>query len=203
MTPQRLSAKYAVTDPDAVDLPALIPVFHRWIQEHRVDGVLIDVADYKHVHQGPGIMLIGHEADYALDLDRGCPGLRYTCKRRHFDHLGEALRTVLHQALQSCLFLETEPTLSSRLTFRTDAVEITFLDRLRVPNQKASLERVRRDLDAVLTEIYGSAPVNLEWIDPDPRQAFAVRASLPDAVDVATLVSRLHPNPEAPYGYAR
>ena len=80
--PQRIKVKYFVQEPAAVDLPAFIPVFHHWIQEHRVEGLLIDVADYKHMQNGPGIVLIGHEADYALDLAGGRPGLIYDRKRQ-------------------------------------------------------------------------------------------------------------------------
>ena len=191
MTPHRIHVKYFVKEPEAVDLPALIPVFHRWIQERRVDELLIDVADYKHVHDGPGIMLIGHEADYALDLSRGRPGLLYSRKRALSGDLREALRTVLRQALHGCYLLETDPALG--FTFRTDEVEVAFLDRLHVPNQSASLAQVRDDLEAALAVLYGEAVVHLDWIDEDPRQPFAVHVRISEATDLATLLARLHP----------
>ena len=191
MTPHRIHIKYFVKDPAAVDLPALIPVFHRWIQQRRVDELLIDVADYKHVHEGPGIMLIGHEADYALDLGRGRPGLLYSRKRLVDGNLRDVLRTVLRQALHGCHLLETDPALG--LTFRTDEVEVAFLDRLHVPNEPASLARVRGDLEAALAAFYGEATVRLDWIDEDPRQPFAVHVRIPEAADLATLLARLHP----------
>jgi len=74
----RISVKYFVTDPTVVNLDEIVPVFHRWIQNQSVEGFLIDVADYKHVCQGPGVVLIGHEADYALDMTGGRPGLLYS-----------------------------------------------------------------------------------------------------------------------------
>jgi len=191
MTPHRLYAKYYVTDPDAVDLPALVPVFHRWIQERRVDALLIDVVDYKHVHEGPGIILIGHEADYGLDLGRGRPGLRYSRKRGHDGDLREALRTVLRQALFGCYLLETEPALHIR--FRTDEVEVAFLDRLHLPNQAASIALVQGALEDVLAELYGDVTVSLTRLDEDLRQPLALHARIPEAVDVATLLARLYP----------
>jgi hypothetical protein len=36
------------------DLEECIPIFHRWIQDQALDEVLIDVADYRHVHHGRG-----------------------------------------------------------------------------------------------------------------------------------------------------
>ncbi len=191
MTPHRIHVKYFVTDPEAVDLPALIPVFHRWIQQRRVDELLIDVADYKHVHEGPGIMLIGHEADYALDLGRGRPGLLYSRKRALDGDLRDVLRAVLRQALYGCHLLETDPALG--LTFRADEVEVAFLDRLLVPNEPASLAQVRDDLEAALASFYGEAPVHLDWLDEDPRQPFSVHVRIPEAADLATLLAQLHP----------
>jgi hypothetical protein len=63
-----------------------IPVFHDWIRRGAVEGLLIDVANYSHVHNGPGVMLIGHEGDYSVDMVDGRPMLRYMLKR---DHAGE------------------------------------------------------------------------------------------------------------------
>ena len=39
------------------------------------------MADYAHVPDGPGVMLIGHEADRSLDLGEGRPGVLYQRKR--------------------------------------------------------------------------------------------------------------------------
>jgi len=60
---------------------AFIPVFHRFIRENVLDELAIDVADYGHVHEGPGVVLIGHAYDYYWDLGEGRPGLVYTRKR--------------------------------------------------------------------------------------------------------------------------
>src|SRR5205807_2486817 len=62
------------------DLDPVIPIFHSWIQNQPFGELLIDVADYRHVHHGPGIVLIGHEADYSLDQTDGRLGLRYNRK---------------------------------------------------------------------------------------------------------------------------
>jgi hypothetical protein len=43
-----------VNDAEKIDLEAVIPVFHRWIQEQIFDELLLDVANYSHVPDGPG-----------------------------------------------------------------------------------------------------------------------------------------------------
>ena len=53
-----------------------IPVFHNWIQEKVVDDhLLIDVADYSHITDGPGVMLIAHEGHFSLDQENHQPGI--------------------------------------------------------------------------------------------------------------------------------
>lgn len=191
MSPRRVNVKYFLKESAAVELSTVIPVFHRWIQQHRFDELLIDVIDYKHVHEGPGIMLIGHEADYALDGDRGRFGLRYSRKR----HTDPDLKTVLHnafrQALLASALLEKDPTLNGSLRFRTDEVEVAFVDRLQVPNEPASLDLVRADLEAVVAGFYGDREVQIESIEADPRQPFTVVVRIPKAADLDVLVEPL------------
>ena len=101
MNLQRIQVKYFVKNPDVVDLPAIVPIFHTWIQKASLEGLLIDVADYKHVHEGPGIVLIGHEGDYAMDMGSGRPGLLYIRKRKEKINgdLREQLRSSIRLAL--------------------------------------------------------------------------------------------------------
>src|SRR5262245_42539431 len=99
---QRYSLKLFLRDGEAVRPAELISVFHGWIQRGAVEGLPLDVVDYGHVHHGPGVMLIGHEADHAYDLGEGRPGLAYAHKRDGegtlADRLREAFRLLLAAA---------------------------------------------------------------------------------------------------------
>lgn len=66
--PKRLSVKLFANNPKVVEAKAFGPIFQGWIQRNAIENeLLIDVVDYKHVHHGPGIILIGYEGDYAYD----------------------------------------------------------------------------------------------------------------------------------------
>ena len=39
----RIGAKIYAQNPDVIDLPAYVPIFHGWIQRKILDGVPIDV----------------------------------------------------------------------------------------------------------------------------------------------------------------
>jgi hypothetical protein len=64
------------------ELKGFIPVFHDWIQRQALPGhLLIDVHDYSHVHHGPGILLVAHEANLSIDEAEGRRGLVYIRKQ--------------------------------------------------------------------------------------------------------------------------
>ena len=62
----RFCIKFVAQDA-SLDEETLIPVFHEWIRERKLPGVMFDVVDYRHVPEGPGIMLITHEINYAME----------------------------------------------------------------------------------------------------------------------------------------
>jgi hypothetical protein len=75
---QRLGIKLFGADGAAVAAREVVPIFHRWIQTSAVaDQMLIDVADYSHVPDGPGIVLVAHEGNFSLDFAHGSVGLTY------------------------------------------------------------------------------------------------------------------------------
>ena len=77
---QHINVKIFVADPSAIDLADAVGVFHRWIKERACPEMLIDVAEYRHVPAGPGVMLIGHEANYSFDERENRLGLLYNRK---------------------------------------------------------------------------------------------------------------------------
>src|SRR5690606_31395337 len=122
--PKRFIVKLFATNPDVVSAEAFVPVFQRWIQERFAsDELLIDVADYKHVHHGPGIILIGHDGDYAYDFAKGNHGIQYTYKQVKAESLSDALSVALKRVLTAIEKVETEETLNG-LVFDKTRVEI-------------------------------------------------------------------------------
>ncbi|MDZ7637532.1 MAG: hypothetical protein U5J83_04685 [Bryobacterales bacterium] len=154
---------------------AVIPVFHRWIQQKSLPGLLIDVADYAHVPNGPGVLLIAHEFDIGLEHGGGRLGLLYN-RKEPFEGSGlEALRSAYAYALDAARRLEAEPEFAGKLRFRFDEVQVTLNDRLLYPNTEATMEATSEDFAAFFREIFGGPASSLER-DPDPRTRFAVTA---------------------------
>src|SRR5215467_12966631 len=96
---QHFNVKLFVDQPETVDLAGFMAVFNSWIQDQVSEELLIDVADYRHVHAGPGVVLIGHEANFSLDNAEDRLGLLYNRKAplpgSNTDRLRQAVRAAL------------------------------------------------------------------------------------------------------------
>jgi hypothetical protein len=170
-------------------LETFIPVFHEWIKHHHLDELLIDVASYAHVVRGPGVALIGHEADYFIDEAEGRPGLLYSRKRQPpppAERIPDAFRRALHAAS----LLEEEKSFAGNLRFRGDGFLFRINDRLLAPPGDATFAAVRPPLDALCGRLFAGAPYLLAP-SSDPRQLFTVNITTEGNADLRTLLGRL------------
>ncbi|MCC6538110.1 MAG: hypothetical protein IT162_11195 [Bryobacterales bacterium] len=142
---------------EGFDLGPAIAVFHRWIQQDKLPELLIDVADYRHVPDGPGIVLVAQHAVYSLDQTKGRLGLLYT--RRTVDPAAtaqERLQGALNAARAAAALLENEPEFAGRLRFAARNVEVSVNDRLLTPNTDSSFAELEPVLRAVIDAEWGA-----------------------------------------------
>jgi hypothetical protein len=171
---QHIQVKLLVKDPEKVDLQAAVPVFHKWIQEQIFDELLLDVADYSHVPDGPGVVLIGHEADYALDNTDGRLGVRYN---RKAPLAGDNLDRLL-QATRSALKAFERLGQDLKLNFNGRDIEIVINDRLLAPNNQNTRTAAEPELKKFFAQLFAGADFGLSYRS-EPRRLFgaAARAS--------------------------
>ena len=191
MLPFRLQIKLFLANPNAVDLSAISALYQRWIQDKTLEGQLIDVADYRHVFQGPSVVLIAFDSDYAIENRDGRLGLLYTRKRQTDLDFRSQLRTSLHLALTAAHLIESEPSFNPHPRFRADEIEIRFADRLQLPNTSESYDQVKEDLRIALTELYASDSVEIERVEQDPRYLLTVVARSEAAFRISELIQYL------------
>lgn len=192
-SPKRLGVKFNLKRQPQMQPADILPIFQRWIQERRVEGMLIDVIDYKHVPDGPAVVLIADEADYAYDLADGQTGLHYIRKRELPGDLASALLLVFRCALQGALALESEA--PNDLAFDYRALKISFLDRLGFPNDEAVYQYIQAEITRVMSEVYG-AEVNLSRVSDDPRRLLSIRVEArTESVDLEAIINRLSGSP--------
>lgn len=190
-TLQRFSLKL-FADPASAGAPStIIPVFHKWIQEHAVPGLLIDVADYTHLVDGPSVLLVAHEANYALDETGGRPGLSYTRKQPLEGTFGERMAAAAAALIAAARRLEqdTSRMTGGGLTFPGNELEFAANDRLAAPRSAGTESALRNELAAFGGRLFDGADVEVRPLDDPARLGFTLKTA--DTVPLDTLLSRV------------
>ena len=159
------------------DLGPAIAIFHRWIQQNKLPELLIDVADYRHVPDGPGIVLMAHDAVYSLDQSKGRLGLLYTRRSMDPAETPEArLQGAIAAARRAAALIEAEPEFAGRLRFEARSVEVSVNDRLLTPNTDASFAQLEPVVRAVIDAEWGGGNYRLARTGA-PRELLSVAVS--------------------------
>jgi hypothetical protein len=186
MNIQHINIKFYLENPETINLAEYAAVFNNWIQKQRLEELLIDVADYLHVHHGPGIMLIGHEADYSLDNRAGRLGLLYNRKEQLDRTTQEKLAQAVRAALITAQILEKE----NGLKFNGSEVQIVINDRLLVPNTAETFAALEPDLRAFFDRLYGGVEYSLTYND-NSRERFTANIKTSASFDIEALLKNL------------
>ena len=182
-------AKIPVDGPLAIDPAKVVDVFHGWVAKQTVPGVvLIDVAELLHIPDGPGVIAVGVEADYALDHTGGIWGILARRKNvvpgTNADRIGLALREA---ARTGEILRQTFPALKlSRTTF-----ELIVNDRALAPNRPDTYAAALPEIGVALTDILGTPDFTLTRHDTDPRRRFGVTVIAAHPFGLAALAGAL------------
>ncbi|HEY2901199.1 MAG TPA: hypothetical protein VGL59_11525 [Polyangia bacterium] len=171
----------------AIELESFIPVFHRWLKDHLLPELTIDVANYAHVPKGPGVVLIGHGSDYFMDEADGRLGLLHNRKRAGLPP-AERLSDLARRTLHAATLLERDPAFNGKLRFSTGELLFRINDRLTAPNAPATFGAVKSELEALATRLYAS-PVQVKSVG-GPKDLFSVHITSTAAPPLATLLER-------------
>ena len=143
---QHINVKIFVADAKAIDVVDAVGVFHRWIKEESCPEMLIDVAEYRHVPAGPGVLLIAHEANYSLDERENRLGLLYNRKAASDGTFQSRLEQAHKAALEACDRLEKETVFAGKLKFDRSSLEVFVNDRLLAPNNEETWRALEPEL---------------------------------------------------------
>jgi hypothetical protein len=177
---QHVNVKIFAQANENVNPADAIPVFHRWIQQRDLPELLIDVADYSHVPEGPGVLLIAHEANYSLDQAQGQLGLLYNRKAAGSGDAQTELQQAYGAAIAACERLEREPEFNGALRFDRGRLEVILNDRLLYPNTDEAWRQVQPGVALFFDGIFGAGKYSLERAgEPRERLRLAVRGIVP------------------------
>jgi len=186
----KFGIKFFATDAERIDILKLIPVYHRWIQQKALADLLIDVADYNHVPGGPGIMLIAHEGNYALDETGHERGVVYYSKQKLTGKQPERIARVARKALQAAELMRTDAELEGALKLPGNRLEFFSNDRLVAPNTETAYAEIEPALKTFLDRLYAGARYTTTRAS-DPKERLSVRVRAEAEVPLETLLARL------------
>ncbi len=191
MNLQRFCVKFFAQPSPGFDVAKLINVFHDWIKRQVDLGTLIDVADYRHVPGGPGVMLITHEANFAMDYTEGRRfGLLY---QRKTDQAGDTTARIVSavgHALTACRMLTQDPHVEGALSFSAGELWVIANDRLLAPNTDDAYDQLRPHLQEVGETLFGECEV--EKVNNDSRERLAARLVSVAPVSLDALAAKVH-----------
>lgn len=185
----KLGFKFHASGFEQFDLLELIPVYHRWIQQHALSDLLIDVADYTHVPEGPGVLLVAHEGNYGLDETDGKRGVVYYSKHPIEGDLATRLATVARKALQAGKLLTDEPAVAGALRLN-GVVQFFANDRLAAPNTDETYAALEPAVRSLFDKLFAGAPYTVER-QTDPKERFGLTATVQAPVTVDALLERV------------
>jgi hypothetical protein len=188
---QHVNVKLFAKNKEQVDLEALVPVFHAWIQKQGSGELLLDVADYRHVPSGPGVVLIGHQGNYSLDNSGDRLGVRYNRKAPLEGTNHDRLVQATQAALAACQRLEMEPSLAGTVQFNGRDIEVFISDRLLAPNTPATRAALDSEFHTFFSMLFGEVDYTLSY-PQDSRSLFSVTVRASRAFDTNALLSNLN-----------
>ena len=186
---QRINVKFYLENPESLSAEEAFRIFNSWIPT-TPDEVLIDVADYSHLDEGPMTLLVGHEANYSLDNHSAEMGLLYSRKQPADGDLTARLASAFKAALTACRRLEEEPSLAGKVKFRSGDVSLVANDRLNAANDDGGEKVLRAALDPVLAQLFAGTEYAVER-DPAPELRLNLRIRCQTDSDAATLLGNL------------
>ena len=185
---QHINLKFYIENTESLNLESFHGVFNSWIQRSLTDDLLVDVAEYLHVHNGPGILLIGHNANYSLDNTAGHLGFLYNRKSQVEGTNRQRLALAAHDALSAMRILEKE----NRLRFVGNEAQLIINDRLVAPNTPETFAELKADLDTFFGTLFKGSNVTLVHSSAsEPRARFAIDVKSASAFDTQSLLDNI------------
>jgi hypothetical protein len=137
---------------------------------------LIDVADYRHVPEGPGVILVAHNAFYSLDNNKDRPGLHFNRRTPVDGDTRQVLVHALESARNFARLMAGDDRLDGKLILDRRTLQIAVNDRQFAQNSDATLARLQPDTEAALKQTLGERSYSFT-LTTDPRARFTVEVA--------------------------
>ena len=170
----KFGIKLFLMNADSYSSKKFISTFHKWIQNKSIPNhLLIDVADYSHIVDGPGIMLIAHEGQFSLDQENKQPGMMYMRKAAFDGTFIECFNFVFASVQHASNLLVTSS--DDTLEFSKKSIRFIANDRRLVENNIKNKELYKDKISKIIKDKFPNNSWEYSAIsNEDERLAFTV-----------------------------
>lgn len=169
MSLHRAGLKMFLKQPVESDADFFVRLFHGWIQDQSLeDHLLVDVHNYNHMHEGPGILLVAHQAHFHLNLESRPPFFLYL--RKKTAQTGPVTFPGLFlSGLRAAVQLQAARAPEGGELFDQTQFQIVAADRLRFPGGREGSKLLGQALRDSLDRFLDTFHFEIEETDGDPR----------------------------------
>lgn len=168
----------------------LIAVFGRWRLEEGEE--LVDLQDYAHVPEGPGIVLVSKRWVFGIDWTDGEPGILLSTRRGLDGTLPERFTQAMRLLAGKAERLTKEGEFEEIVKPRCGELSIAVNDRLLFPNTDEADAVIRPAVEGLAERLHAGAPREIERVnEPRARLSYRIRAREADALTLEELTGRL------------
>ena len=152
-----------------------IPELHRWIQNNSVpEHMLIDVVDYSHIPDGPGIMLVAHEGHFSLDEENFKPGIMYMRKTDINGSFKDRFNKVLSITIRAAQLLINGKS-KKELAFSHNSLRFISNDRRLAENIDANQKLYAETINKLFKENFPGSKIEIDnYSQGQERLAFDI-----------------------------
>ena len=187
---QKIDVKFPLETTAEFNHDVLLSIFGRWrLEEHEE---IIDLADYLHVPDSPGCLLVSHRWQFGIDSGGGQPGLFYSSRKGLRGEADQRFTQVIQGCLEKGKRLLAEGEIPDSVRPRLGELNIVINDRVLAPNSDETDDVLAPGIRAVADRLYGKDGYEIERErDPRRRLGYLVRAKSADGLTIAELLRRL------------
>jgi len=187
---QKINVKLFLDAPPGFESDFLLEIFGRWRLETGEE--IVDLADYAHVEDGPGCLLISHRWHFGIDFAKGRPGLYYATRKGLSGGPYERFLQALAGLAQKSGRLLGEKEFPGSVKPRCGELEIVLNDRLLAPNTDPVDKELRPGLEKVIQKLYGPGAARVERErDPGRRLGYTIEAPSGNKLSFEEFAGRL------------
>lgn len=188
---QRIDLKVMARAPEPPPLDPILTVFDRWRREEDAPSDWVDLADYAHMPQGPGVMMAGKREHFVVDTNEPGLGVMVQTRKDLDGAVEERFLEAFRRHLTLAVRLVGEPEWPQAIQVESGKWLVAVNDRLHFPNDDETDADLKTGLVAALDRLFGEGAYTLSR-DDNPRRRYGYVVEASSAPDLGELLQRLN-----------